>query len=978
MKSLFNPRVHVCAALLFLTTLLSAQKGIVSGKVIDKASGEAIIGAIVLLLKDSTQVAGAATDLDGNYLLQASEGTYDVQVSYLSYAPFRISGFAVTNDEVANLDIPMQSSSVDLGEIVVKAEAIRTTEVALVALQRRAVAIQDGVSSQQISRTGSSTAADAIRQMPGAVVEGGRFVVVRGLGDRYSLSQMNGVTLPSTDPYRNASSMDLIPSKMIDNVISVKTFTPDLPGNFSGGLINIETKSIPDRFNLSLELNGSYNTQSSFNSNFLAAEESGKYDWLGFEDGTRAMPSIMEDPAVRDLMSSSTYLTARQPGNEAVTSVFHETSRALSNTFIPVNRSSPLNTGFNLSLGNRFKVFNNDLGFTAAINYGNTFQHYEGAKVSTWINTNSDFLFAYQDLTETKSVQNPSLGALLDVAYKIGQNHKIGANVIFNNDAELISREQVGSFLGQVSNSAAVFNTRSVEFLQRQMANYQLSGSHAMPKWGNVLIDWSASLSRSFQEEPDLKYFAYTTECTGNGGEMFCDYYMNNAEYAFPYHFFRRLDDKGGEARMDITIPFLTGREWTAGNNIKIGGLYNRLDRDFSEYRYQMNNSGVPSKIGFSQFGGDFDAFLDPANFGIIDTTYKADGSVNRYQTGYHYINQINAKNFYTGQQKVGALYAMVTYGLTPRLKLIGGVRMEATDISVVSQDTTVAPGMIKQTDFLYSLNAIYTLTERSNLRLAASQTLARPNMRELAPFVQFDTKNGFFNVGNPALKRTIIYNYDVRYEFYPASGELIALSGYLKVFNDPIIRAFNPRATIPELSFINVDQARVYGVELEVRKQLVFLTPAFRNLYLNTNLALIHSSYRIPEAEIENSTNIDPRYDQTTRPFQGQAPYIINAILSYIQPVSGWEVALAYNVSGQKLYNISLFATPDVYEQPISMLNLKVSKRVGDHFQVSLSARNLLDAVNRKTLDFKGQDYVAESFTIGRTFGVTLTCQIR
>jgi TonB-dependent receptor len=303
---------------------------------------------------------------------------------------------------------------------------------------------------------------------------------------------------------------------------------------------------------------------------------------------------------------------------------------------------------------------------------------------------------------------------------------------------------------------------------------------------------------------------------------------------------------------------------------------------------------------------------------------------------------------------------------------------METTDMSVISRDTLVPEGKINQTDYLYALNLIYTLNEKSNLRLAGSQTLARPNLRELAPFVQFDTKNGFFNVGNPNLKRTLIQNYDIRYELYPNNGELIAVSAFYKKFTDPIIRAFNPKATIPELSFINVDEAIVLGAELEIRKGLGFIAPALQKFYFNMNLALIHSEYDIPADEIANSKNIDPEYDQTTRPFQGQAPYIVNAIISYINPDNGLEVSLAYNVSGERLYNISLFATPDVYEQPTSLLNFKASKRFGEHYQLSLTARNLLNESNRKTLEFNGEEYTAESYSVGRTFGASFTYTIK
>ena len=294
------------------------------------------------------------------------------------------------------------------------------------------------------------------------------------------------------------------------------------------------------------------------------------------------------------------------------------------------------------------------------------------------------------------------------------------------------------------------------------------------------------------------------------------------------------------------------------------------------------------------------------------------------------------------------------------------------------SEQPTETKKKIDQTDVLYSLNAIYSISDKTNVRLAASQTLARPNMRALAPFVQFDTKNGFFNVGNPSLKRSLIQNYDVRYEWFPRPGELLAVSGFYKKFCDPIIRQFNPRATIPELSFINVPEATVYGAEIEWRKGLGFLSPWLDKFFLSTNFALIHSYYDIPEEEVESSKNIDPSYDQTTRPFQGQAPFVANVILSYLNPENGWEASLSYNVSGKKLYNISLFATPDIYEQSVPLLNFKVAKRFSDHYQLSFSARNILDPLSVRSQHFKGNEYVNESFRTGASVGLGIAYRIR
>ncbi|HPH19972.1 MAG TPA: TonB-dependent receptor, partial [Haliscomenobacter sp.] len=445
-----------------------------------------------------------------------------------------------------------------------------------------------------------------------------------------------------------------------------------------------------------------------------------------------------------------------------------------------------------------------------------------------------------------------------------------------------------------------------------------------------------------------------------------------------PYHFFRRLDDQVTSGKLDISIPFLNRGSVTSSNRLKFGGLFNSTSRDFEEFRYQLNNTGVPSTIGISTFKGDWNKFYDPANFGIIGTQTNSSGAITRYTTGYHYINQVNAKNFYTGQENIFAAYGMAIYNLTSKLKAVAGVRLESTQLEVESQDPTSDKGLINLTDFLYSGNLIYALTEKSNLRVAASKTLARPNMRELAPFEQFDTKNGFFNVGNPNLKRTLIQNYDLRYELYPTTGELLAISAFYKSFDDPIIRAFNPRATIPELGFINIDEASVYGLELEFRKGLDFLGKTFENFFVSTNLALIKSEYNIPEDEYNNSRSLDPTYSTRTRPFQGQAPYIVNVILSYLNPSKGWESTLAFNVSGQKLYNIALFATPDVYEQEFPLLNYKISKRFASNYQLSFTARNILNSVNKRTQAFNGREYIAESFTVGTGLGLSLAYFIK
>ncbi len=964
--------LSIITFMVMCSSLLVAQKeSKISGTVIDKKTGEPLIGANIQINKDGSMVVGTTTDFDGTYLMPILPGTYAVIISYVSYQTQEFNDFVI-GTSVNTLDILLEEEGLTLGEVVISAQKVTNTEAALVTLQRKAFNIQDGLSSQQISKTAVSNAAEAVKQVSGAVVENGKFIVMRGLGDRYSISQLNGMTMPSTDPYRNSSSLDLIPSQMIENIITLKTFTPDLPGNFSGGLINVTTKSFPTKFTVFLGLNASYNTQSSGITNFLGhGSDAGKTDWLGIDDGGRAIPSILLDEKNRDLLSQTSYLNARKndPIYNDLRSLLNQSSQELSNVFVPTNKTSPLNHGLNFSLGNSLLLGKVTIGYSLGVNYSNEFNHYNNGIVNTFTN-NGVGLFEYQKLTESKSVETPHVGSLANLSFKFGGNHAVNFNAIYNNDTDIIGRQQSGSFVGQLSTPNGVFVTNSMEFIRRNYTSFQSSGRHVFPNLGNIEVQWNGLINKSIQEEPDSRYFAYVKN--DEDGETF--YGINDAEFRAPFHFFRDLGDNSAEGKVDITIPFLTGGKQGSSNIIKLGGLISKMSRTFSEYQFQHNrHGGVPSSINFNSFQGDYDGYFSRQNMGIIDTLYDANGATRQYTVGYHYINQINNKNFYDGDQTIGAAYLMAVYNLTKQIKVVGGLRAESTELYVESRDTTLASSSLDLVDLLYSANIIYALTEKSNLRLAATQTLARPNLRELAPFEQFDTKNGFFNIGNPNLKRTLINNYDFRYELYPELGELIAVSAFYKQFNNPILRTFSPTATIPELGYLNIEKANVYGLELEVRKNLGFISKSIRNFYITSNLALIKSSYKIPESELNASKGVDKEYNQTERPFQGQAPFIVNAILSYTDPELGWDSALSFNVSGRRLYNISLSAVPDVYEEPFPLLTYTLAKKLSDNVQVSFSAKNLLNPINKKTQELKGNTYIAESFTIGRSFGLSV-----
>lgn len=938
---------------------LSAQEGVITGKVVDKNSGEALIGASIYI--EGSNGIGGASDVDGTYNFKVDPGIYTIVCSYTSYVSQIVKEVVVKEKETITLDFVMDEDVVELASVTVTAKEVRNTDASIITLQRKAYAVQDGISAMQISKSASSNAAESLKQITGASIEDGRYVVMRGLGDRYSLSQLNNVRLASTDPYRNSSNLDIIPASMIDNIITVKSFTPDLPGNFAGGLVNVTTKSYPDQFTMGVNVNYGYNSLASFNPDFKTFN-SGKYDWLGWDDGMRDIPDFLSSSEQRKYLTTSAYLSARdpKPANDGLRSVFHQATQALSNDFVPHTMSPTGDLGVSFNIGNNFNLLKKLVGLNFGVNYNRNYNYYDQGVVATWNNNTSSDLFDYQKFdNDSYSGQNIQFSSIGSAAVKLNNYNSIEGTVIFNTDTEIGARTQSGRYIGQLSNSGSIFNVNYSEFIQRQNQLFTLQGKHVLPQWNEFQIDWNYAFNNSLQSEPDTRYFAYGYTPPEAGEE---EYFINDSEFDFPFHFFRDLKDRLQSFQLDLTVPLGVNKE----NRLKVGGFGSITKRDFSEIIFQMSDRGVPASMRVNTFGGDWNSFFNKSNFGIIDSTLNEAGSVQRYTTGYFYTSQLNPRAFYTGTQNIFAGYAMATYNLLPTLKFVGGVRVENTDMEVISQDENVKPGVISQTDFLPSVNFIYDLTSISKLRVAASQTLARPNLRELAPFEQFDNKRSAFNVGNPELKRTLIQNYDLRYEIYPKPGELLAASVYYKNFDQPIVRSFNTTATIPELKFVNVDNAMVYGVEVEFRKNLGFISNRLDKLNFSTNVSLIKSSVDVPENELKNAQSIDPTYSITSRPFQGQSPYLVNFLLNYNDYELGWDASVSYNVFGDRLYLVGQFAAPDVYERSIPTLTAKVSKRINNHFSVFLTGKNLLNPDVVKVQEYKGKVYINEQYSRG------------
>jgi len=970
--------------LLFLGVLAfmftNAQTGVLKGKVTDKVLGEELTGVTITVNAGESMIQGTVTDLYGDYSIDIAPGTYTIEVSYMGMAPQSFPNTTIVADQEKVLNVQLEDNVEVLGEAEVKAEAIRNSEKAVLAMQKKSIVVQDIISSEGIKRLGTSNAGESMKQVTGASLEGGKFIVMRGLGDRYSITQMNGVTLPSTDPYRNSTSMDLIPAGMIENIVTSKTFTPDQPGNFTGGNVNISTKSFPEREIFSFGISTGYNSQSSFQKNFLTSQ-GGKYDWLGYDDGTRKLDPVYTEH--KDKLNNAYYLQARNPNKPEDRAIFDRAAKGMRpESFVNSTKPTFMNTGFNATYGNRYKFGEKrKLGFIAGINYSHDFSYYENGTSNAWkiLSGNAETLIDFFQLTDRKASENTNLGGLANVTYQWNDRNQIGFNLMYNHDGEKVSREQTGRAPQVLSNPDAVFFTSVNYMMERSLLNAMLNGKHSLGK-NDMKLTWVGGVTSSSMKQPDMKLYAFKIDPGDSLG------IIAPSEFDLPSIFFRDLQDVQYSGQVDLEVPLKKeGVREENQNKLKFGVAYSSKTRDFSELRFRVAMDGVsfdPSGKYYTpnamtlRDAGTAERYFASSNFGIVDT-YEENGEIKRYLHSNFIYDQTRPENLYSGTENIGAAYAMGVFNINTRLKTIAGVRLETTDILVLSDKTDAdgnpIRGEIKGVDLLPSLNFIYALTAKSNLRLTGTQTLARPNMRELAPFAALDFIGGFVYEGSPDVKRTHITNADIRWELYPEPGEIIAVSGFFKNFKDPIIRVFDPLKPNPTIRFDNVESAQLYGLELEFRKSLKVISPALKNFKVTTNFTYIYSVSKINPQELAAARNNNPDFS-ATRPLQGQSPYIINAALTYDNDSAGFNATMSFNLFGTRLAQVGTLGTPDIYERPIPTLNLVVGQALGKHWDLSFKVQNILNSSYQLFQTYKDTKYITAEYKMGITTAIGIS----
>ena len=989
-------RAALCrsAALLALAGLGAsgalAQTGTLTGTVLDGDLGETLPTANVYI---PSLEKGAATDFDGNYTIRAvPAGVYDVRFSFAGYETQVVTGVEITSGATTTINVTL--SSQQLGEVTVAASEIieANTEVGLLRLRAKAPQMSDAISAATISASGSSDAGDAMERVTGASVQGGKYVLVRGLGDRYANTQLNGSTLPTADPDRRAVQFDLFPSEFLENITTLKTFTPDKPGSFSGGLVDINTKSFPAEFTASISASSGLSTEVQPGMSVLvdpAADVSfvGTADRLDIPDallGDAPFPFVSSSEVLNASSAEGQARLAAIEANEALVDYFSSRSVA------PAAGTVDPAVSLSASVGDRVRLFGNDLGFILGGTLDRGTGSYDQGVIGRYDTVGEEGLPRLrQRRTDQRSTVESNVGGIANLTYRIGGLNEVALNTLFSRSAESEARIISGPAplpIGSDGDPITVTD-RVTGYTQRDLASAQLRGRHTVPALAGLDAEWRANYATTSISEPDLRFFANANLEGQTGGDALV---VGGASLNNTLHFFRDSQEDLGAAALDLTLPSRALAGFPAV--FKVGGLYESTRRDFRERRFEILSEGL--QLDSEGFDG-VNALFSEDNSGVVAVrgpNPRDPQQRSTYTIGNRLVDNTQGNNQYDGALDVTAAYAMIEFPLLARLRVIGGARYERTDLSIdVVDRVTGAPvdasnpelsGRIQANDVLPSLNLVYAVQDDMNVRAAATRTLARPTFREIAPFSSFDFATDGPLAGNPNLNRTLITNLDLRWEWFNQPGSVVAVSGYYKFLDQPIEKVIVDNENGIQ-KYQNVDQATLFGAELEARQALatfggVFDAPVLRDLSVGGNLTLTQSEITIGADELAERRRIDPEAADT-RALQGQSPFLVNLDLAYDNARSGTSAGLYFNVFGERLSRVGV---PDVYEKPSPQLDLVASQKVFDQFKIKLSIKNLLNQNLEEVYDFPASTYAAiggqapvyQSYARGTSFSLGLS----
>lgn len=910
----------VTSALFLLTIVSQAQTGKIIGKIVDAKTGETLPGATVLI-EGTTK--GASSDFDGNFSLGGLQpGKYTIIASYITYDNKKFVDVVVKANDVTEFNITLdQASSQTLGEVVVQAEMNKENTNTLFVMQKNNASVSDGISSESIKKTPDRSTSDVLKRVSGASIQDNKFAIIRGMSDRYNAAYLNGSPLPSSESDRRAFAFDIFPSGILDNLVIIKTATPELPGDFAGGIIFINTKNIPEKNSTSVSISGGYNALTTFKN--FKTYEGGKTDFLGLDDGARQLPSDI--PSTKGFSELTSNLQRV------------EQAKKINYDWTLQNKKALPNLNLFVTQANVFKLFKKDFGSIVALTYNNT--------NSTTISERREFeeqgamVQKMRDFTDTTFTNNILTSLLWNLSYKLNDNNQIGLKNLYsiNTDDRVVVRKGIADAIDPANPVWQKSNVRF--FTQNNIYTGQLNGDHYIPK-GKIKVKWIGGLSDIKRDIPNLRRMVYQKNSPSESDSVkYAAQFGDDAvtPTSSGAMFFSKTTERIYSIKYDVskTIDIKNTK-----HEIKLGGFNQYREREFAARLLgytKYNNRRSPTNPKDTLFNPDLQ-LLDESQI-FSSTNIGGVNGPGNYDGGFKLSESTIYIDSYGASSVLNAGYLQLDSRFSDKLRFIYGLRAEYYMQTI----NTLDPGFNKITkdtaviDFLPSINAVWSLNERANIRAAYYRTVNRPEFRELAPFNFYDFVTDYQTSGNDSLKRATINNYDLRFEYYPKRpGQILSVSAFYKDLTNAIEQIAG-NGQLRTINFINVAKATNMGLELEYR---VLLSTIFRNdssKFLNGTTLFTNFSYVKSDVDVSKLNGVE------ARPLQGQSPIIINAGIQYIDSKYDFGVSVSYNYVGKRIFIVGNEDEPNIWENPRHVLDLQLSKTFKDKIELKLNVRDAL-----------------------------------
>lgn len=924
---------------LFFAASASAQNGTISGTITEQGGNGPVPMPFANVFVAGTAL-NSSSDIDGNYALSVPEGTYTVVFSFIGYQSDSVANVQVTAGATTRLDRTMSTGAKVMKEFKKKGKVDREREVIQMAERKEATTMVQNIGAAEMKKKGAGDVAEGVTKMVGLSVVGSRYVVVRGLGDRYNAAYLNGIPLPSPDADNKVAPLDIFPTDVVSSIAVTKGFTPELFGDFSGGVVDIRTKRATEKGTLRISLGTSMNTQSTFKP--FSTYNGGGRDFWGMEDGTRDQPVGLQRPGALS-------------GNERLP--FAVNWNTTTTTAKP-------DMNFGLFAGTAIKFSETvKLNLLGTANYRNEYRYRDGQiRIA---NASSDFLVDYDFTSHQYNTQG---SALATAGLELGKRHNITLTTLYVN----LSSDEVRVNDGYHFDYQERIHARRFTYRQNTLWLNQAKGEHRFGKSDRLKLNWDVAYSTAKGNEPDRRQLVYLY----NPGDDRTAYTFNQRDRIENHRWYSGLQEEefvaqaGGGYRLlqrldenDEVVALLT---------VRGGWQMKRKDRSFGYDIYAYDLNGMQAAYPQGVDADRPDLYLDQSN----------------YEAGNFTLDDVTGPEAdHSIKQDVDAYWGVLEADIIPgKLKLMGGARYESGDQMIryrKQSDSFYQPlrtARILSDDLLPYAAVKVDVSKKDIVRATVSKTISRPGFREMAPFEYTEVFAGTKNVGNPDLVNGTNLNADVRYERFANPGELFAVGMFGKQLNDPIEKVALATASGQLMSFRNTGTATVAGVEVEVVKNVGSLIGADSSVWNDVSIGL-NGTLMMSEVDLSglntNNDQADVVLTNERRPLQGASPWLLNADIGYTRKLgrkTKGTATLAYNIFGRRVFAAGANGLGDQYELPVGTLHLIFRADVGDRWQANLGFRNLLNPAYRVEQETPAGDVVLSTYRTGTgiSFGLT------